>query len=178
MKIANELQKILNSAVSDAEKAGHEFVTPEHLLNASLEYKPIWDLLLACGGNVEKIKKSTQEYIQDNILIIKNKPPIQTVGFQSIIERAILNCVAAEKKQLEATDIIVSMLEETNNYCSYFLQKYGVDRLRLIEIISYLKYNGNSEDLGDAISELLQSENYKELKSFENSENNFLKVRG
>ena len=173
MKIANELQKILNSAVSDAEKAGHEFVTPEHLLNASLEYKPIWDLLLACGGNVEKIKKSTQEYIQDNILIIKNKPPIQTVGFQSIIERAILNCVAAEKKQLEATDIIVSMLEETNNYCSYFLQKYGVDRLRLIEIISYLKYNGNSEDLGDAISELLQSENYKELKSFENSENNF-----
>ncbi|MBO5137181.1 MAG: ATP-dependent Clp protease ATP-binding subunit ClpA [Spirochaetaceae bacterium] len=160
MKVALQLQKIINAAISQAEKAEHEFITPEHLLNAMLEFAPACDLLLVCGGNVNLIKQGVYEYIQNNIMVIQGCHPIQTLGFQSVIERAILHCVAAEKNEVEIPDVIVSMLEETDNYCSYYLRKGGVEKLRLIEVISYLKYKCKGKDLQSAISAMLEDPSF------------------
>lgn len=173
MKIAKQLQIIINSALTDAEKAGHEFVTPEHLLNACLRYKPVRDLLVVCGGNVDEIKKSTQEYIKNNILVSNSKEPIQTVGFQNVLDRALLHCGEAQKELIEITDIIVSLIDETSNNCSYYLKKNGVDRLRLIEIISYLRRKGNFEDLGDEISNLIDTENLDDSINVLDTEDNY-----
>lgn len=156
MKVTAQLQKIINAAVEDAEKAGHEFLTPEHLLGASLRFPPVCDLLLVCGGNVDAIRKNVENYLKDNMIIIKGRAPIQTAGFQAVIERAFYQCAAAEKQEVGITDVIISMLDETNNYCSYYLRKGGIERLRLIEVVSYLRYNneGNA-DLPSEISAAL-----------------------
>lgn len=156
MKVTAQLQKIINAAVEDAEKAGHEFLTPEHLLGASLRFPPVCDLLLVCGGNVDAIRKNVENYLKDNMIIIKGRAPIQTAGFQAVIERAFYQCAAAEKQEVGITDVIISMLDETNNYCSYYLRKGGIERLRLIEVVSYLRYNnGGNADLPSEISAAL-----------------------
>ncbi len=161
MKVAPQLQKIINMAVQDAQNSGHEFVTPEHLLKASLEFPTICDLLLVCGGNVDYIRQAVTDYIQNNVLVVKTAIPLQTAGFHSVIERAIVNCAAAEKSEVEITDVIVSMLEETNNYCSYYLRSGGIERLRLLEVVSYIKHS-NPDNLQEVIDEMLAEEGYKD----------------
>ncbi|AEE15951.1 ATP-dependent Clp protease ATP-binding subunit ClpA [Treponema brennaborense] len=163
MKITPQLQKIINSAMEDAGKSGHEFVTPEHLLYASLKFPPVRDLLLVCGGDVDTILTNVNSYLETKVPVAKDHTPIQTVGFQNVIERAVLHCVAAEKQELEITDVIVSMLDEPKNYCSYYLHKGGIDRLRLIEVISYIKYKcDESADLQSCIAAMLEDEQFRD----------------
>lgn len=154
MKIAPQLQNIINRAYQNARTAGHEFVTPEHVLKVSLEFPTVCDLLLVCGGDVDVIRQNVTKYIEENVLVVQAGEPLQTVGLHNIIERAIMHCASAEKAEVEITDVLVSMMEETNNYCSYYLRSGGVERLRLLEVVSYIKQS-NPHDLRDLIDELL-----------------------
>lgn len=155
MKVSPQLQEIINRALKEAQDGNHEFVTPEHLLKASLDVPTVCDLLLICGGNVEYIRQGVANYIKNNVLEAKTSTPLQTSGFHSVIERAIIHCASAEKPELEITDIIVSMLEETNNYCSYYLRSGGVEQLRLLEVVSYIKHSG-MDNLQAAINAMLE----------------------
>ncbi|MBO7164154.1 MAG: AAA family ATPase, partial [Spirochaetaceae bacterium] len=154
MKVAPQLQNIINRAYQDARTAGHEFVTPEHVLKVSLEFPTVCDLLLVCGGDVDVIRQNVTKYIEENVLVVQAGEPLQTAGLHNIIERAIMHCASAEKAEVEITDVLVSMMEETNNYCSYYLRSGGVERLRLLEVVSYIKQS-NPHDLRDLIDELL-----------------------
>ena len=154
MKVAPQLQNIINRAYQDARTAGHEFVTPEHVLKVSLEFPTVCDLLLVCGGDVDVIRQNVAKYIEENVLVVQAGEPLQTAGLHNIIERAIMHCASAEKAEVEITDVLVSMMEETNNYCSYYLRSGGVERLRLLEVVSYIKQS-NPHDLRDLIDELL-----------------------
>ena len=170
MNLSPQLQKIIATAFDNARKLKHEFITPEHLLDASLNYSFVCDLLLVCGGNVDFIKENIQKYLSTNIEAVKNREPIQTVGFQSVLERAVLSCEAAEKQEVDITDVIVSMIDESENYCSYYLRMGGIDRLRFIEIISYIKYSSRDEDLQAALDKVLSDPNIEE-KFFTDSQN-------
>lgn len=170
MNLSPQLQKIIATAFDNARKLKHEFITPEHLLDASLNYSFVCDLLLVCGGNVDFIKENIQKYLSTNMEAVENREPIQTVGFQSVLERAVLSCEAAEKQEVDITDVIVSMIDESENYCSYYLRMGGIDRLRFIEIISYIKYSGRDEDLQAALDKVLSDPNIEE-KFFTDSQN-------
>lgn len=162
MNLSPQLQKIIATAFDNARKLKHEFITPEHLLDASLNYSFVCDLLLVCGGNVDFIKENIQKYLSTNMEAVENREPIQTVGFQSVLERAVLSCEAAEKQEVDITDVIVSMIDESENYCSYYLRMGGIDRLRFIEIISYIKYSSRDEDLQAALDKVLSDPNIEE----------------
>lgn len=170
MNLSPQLQKIIATAFDNARKLKHEFITPEHLLDASLNYSFVCDLLLVCGGNVDFIKENIQKYLSTNMEAVENREPIQTVGFQSVLERAVLSCEAAEKQEVDITDVIVSMIDESENYCSYYLRMGGIDRLRFIEIISYIKYSSRDEDLQAALDKVLSDPNIEE-KFFTDSQN-------
>lgn len=170
MNLSPQLQKIIATAFDNARKLKHEFITPEHLLDASLNYSFVCDLLLVCGGNVDFIKENIQKYLSTNMEAVENREPIQTVGFQSVLERAVLSCEAAEKQEVDITDVIVSMIDESENYCSYYLRMGGIDRLRFIEIISYIKYSSRDEDLQAALDKVLSDPNIEE-KFFADSQN-------
>ena len=170
MNLSPQLQKIIATAFDNARKLKHEFITPEHLLDASLNYSFVCDLLLVCGGNVDFIKENIQKYLSTKMEAVENREPIQTVGFQSVLERAVLSCEAAEKQEVDITDVIVSMIDESENYCSYYLRMGGIDRLRFIEIISYIKYSSRDEDLQAALDKVLSDPNIEE-KFFTDSQN-------
>ncbi|MBO5690471.1 MAG: ATP-dependent Clp protease ATP-binding subunit ClpA, partial [Spirochaetaceae bacterium] len=150
-----QLQNIINRAYQDARTAGHEFVTPEHVLKVSLEFPTVCDLLLVCGGDVDVIRQNVTKYIEENVLVVQAGEPLQTAGLHNIIERAIMHCASAEKAEVEITDVLVSMMDETNNYCSYYLRSGGVERLRLLEIVSYIRQSSNPDNLRELIDELL-----------------------
>ena len=73
MNLSPQLQKIIATAFDNARKLKHEFITPEHLLDASLNYSFVCDLLLVCGGNVDFIKENIQKYLSTNMEAVKNR---------------------------------------------------------------------------------------------------------
>jgi len=151
MKISRHVQAIINAAYNEAKVRNHEYLTPEHILYASLAFDQVQGILGACGADMEQIKRGMENYFEQKIPVAENSEPTQTVGFQSVLERAVLDSQRAQKEELDIADILVSLYDEDRNYCAYYLRKSGVKRLELLEVISHGRID---EDLqGDALGE-------------------------
>ena len=145
MKISNMLGKILSEGLLIAKKSNHEFFTPEHLLYAALESDQICGMLNAAGERIEVLKQDLEEYLNNQVPLrpeserSSNKNPVETLGFQSVMNRAVFHCVSSSRSVIDIPDVLVSMLDEKKNYCSYLMLKNGLDRMHLLEIISQMK---------------------------------------
>ena len=42
------------------------------------------------------------------------------------MDRTFMNCAAAGKKDIEFSDFLVSLLDENENHCSYFLKARSI----------------------------------------------------
>lgn len=137
IKISGVVQKVLDQAWTDARTRGHEYVTPEHILLAALDHPPALQVLSLCGADIAYIHDSVDEYLRKNMPVMTGREPVQTVGFQNVFQRAVFHCESAEKQVLEISDILVSLMDENKNYCSYYMRRGGLDRLILLEVISH-----------------------------------------
>ncbi len=137
IKISGVVQKVLDQAWSDARARGHEYVTPEHVLLAALDHPPALKVLAMCGADIAYIHDSVDEYLRKSMPVLTGSEPLQTVGFQEVFQRAVIHCESAEKPVLEISDILVSLIDEQKNYCSYYMRRGGLDRLILLEVISH-----------------------------------------
>jgi len=146
LKISNVVQKVMDQAWTDARTRGHEYVTPEHVLLAVLDHPPALMVLSLCGADIAFIHDSVDEYLRKNMPVLTGREPLQTIGFQNVFQRAVIHCESAEKSLLDITDILVSLLDEPKNYCSYYMRRGGLDRLVLLEVISHGGINGLEEE--------------------------------
>ena len=67
----------------------------------------------------------------------KNQDLKQTVGFQRVLERAVLQVKFSEREIVEAIDVLVALFEEQESFGVYLLKKQGITRLMLLETISH-----------------------------------------
>ncbi|MDR0386433.1 MAG: ATP-dependent Clp protease ATP-binding subunit ClpA [Treponema sp.] len=146
MKISRHAQAIMNAAYNEAKVRNHEYLTPEHILYAALAFSEVQDILIGAGANLDQIKHGMENYFEQKVPVLDNIDPTQTVGFQSVLERAVLQSHASQKDTLDVADILVSLYDEERNYCAYYLRKVGVTRLELLESISH--GTGSDEDGG------------------------------
>jgi len=137
MKVSQEVQAIFNAAYNEAKLRNHEYLTPEHILYAALSFEQVGSILAACEADVEQLRRGMEAYFEQKIPQVKNAEPVQTAGFQSVIERAVLQSQAAGKEEVEVADVLVSLYDEERNYSAYYLRKSGVKRLQLLEVISH-----------------------------------------
>jgi ATP-dependent Clp protease ATP-binding subunit ClpA len=137
MKVSQEVQAIFNAAYNEAKLRGHEYLTPEHILYAALSFEGVRSILAACEADVDQLKRGMEAYFEQKIPQVKNSEPVQTAGFQSVIERAVLQSQAAGKEEVEVADVLVSLFDEERNYSAYYLRKSGVKRLQLLEVIAH-----------------------------------------
>ncbi len=157
MKVSQEVQAIFNAAYNEAKLRNHEYLTPEHILYASLSFEEVRSILAACEADVEQLRRGMEAYFEQKIPQVKNAEPVQTAGFQSVIERAVLQSQAAGKEEVEVADILVSLFDEERNYSAYYLRKAGVKRLQLLEVISH-----GSDAEGEAFDEDEEDEEEEE----------------
>ncbi|GAB1456762.1 hypothetical protein MASR2M48_20700 [Spirochaetota bacterium] len=161
MKVNQQVQAIFNAAYNEAKLRGHEYLTPEHILYASLSFERVRSILEACEADIEHIKVGMEAYFEQKIPAVKDQEPIQTAGFQSVIERAVLQSQGSGKLEVGIPEILVSLFDEERNYSAYYLRKAGVSRLHLLEVISHgmdiglgeMSGNDNQEASGQASSQ-------------------------
>jgi ATP-dependent Clp protease ATP-binding subunit ClpA len=114
----------------------HEYLTPEHILYAALNVEEVKVVLNACGANVNQLKTGMNNFLEKKIPI-NDKEPTQTVSFQSVLERAVIQSRSSQRDILDVSDILVSLYDEERNFCGYYLRKSGVKRLELLKTLSH-----------------------------------------
>ena len=139
MEADKSSRELLNQAHALAEESRHEFTTPEHLLLVMLKDLDIIDVLISCGANRHAIRADLEDYLEEKVPKIPEGIEGRTDfsdGLNTIFMNATAQCLNAEKSQIAKYDLLVSMLDVTQLYCSYILRKNGVKRLPLIEAVS------------------------------------------
>jgi len=137
MQINTELQAILNAAYQEAKQRGHEYLTPEHVLYAATHFEVAREVLKACGASPDGIRNEVDEHLKVHVPTVAGGEPFQSIQFQHVIERAVFHTEHAQKAEVDIGDILVSIFDEEESHGSYFLRKSGVQRLRLLEVISH-----------------------------------------
>ena len=101
--IAQELEVTLHMAFMDARQRKHEFVTVEHLLLALLDNPSASEILKACDIDVTDLRKVLLEFVEEHTPQIKSKDidTQPTLGFQRVIQRAILHVQSSGKKEVK-----------------------------------------------------------------------------
>ena len=137
MEISTELNEIIVAAYHEAENRNHEYLMPEHVLYASLFFDRGREILTACGGDMKGLTADLEGFFSTHVPVVESGKPIQSAGFQSVMENAILHTASADKESVEIDDILASIMEEKESFAAHFLSRQGIDRLALLSFISH-----------------------------------------
>src|SRR6201998_4268310 len=140
--IAQELEVSLHMAFVEARQARHEFITVEHLLLALLDNPSAAEVLRACACNIEDLRKSLQNFVSDNTPVLPQSSEADTqptLGFQRVIQRAIMHVQSTSngKKEVTGANVLVAIFGEKDSHAVYYLQQQGVTRLDVVNFISH-----------------------------------------
>ena len=144
MKISAEVQGILNSAYKEAAGWFHEFLTPEHILYAALQFPYPREVVSQCGAEPDSIRGQLKDFLMENTPSVEDKDPLSSNSFNQVFRRAALQSYHVGRETLEPGDILVSLYDEPESHGRYFLEKAGVERLELLKVISHIL--GRSEE--------------------------------
>ncbi|MFN7780164.1 MAG: ATP-dependent Clp protease ATP-binding subunit ClpA [Betaproteobacteria bacterium] len=140
--IAQELEVSLHMAFVEARQQRHEFITVEHLLLALLDNPSAADVLRACACNGEDLRKHLANFIADNTPILAPSSDADTqptLGFQRVIQRAIMHVQSTSngKKEVTGANVLVAIFGEKDSHAVYYLHQQGVTRLDVVNYISH-----------------------------------------
>ncbi len=137
--IAQELEVSLHMAFMEARQKRHEFITVEHLLLALLDNPSASEVLRACAANVDELRKLLADFVTEHTPILAGEEvdTQPTLGFQRVIQRAILHVQSSGKKEVTGANVLVAIFGEKDSHAVYFLHQKGVTRLDVVNFISH-----------------------------------------
>ena len=138
--IAQELEVSLHMAFVEARQKRHEFITVEHLLLALIDNPSAAEALRSCGAKPDILRKDLGNFINEHTPTVSGEDDIDTqptLGFQRVIQRAILHVQSSGKKEVNGANVLVAIYGEKDSHAVYFLQKQGVTRLDVVNFIAH-----------------------------------------
>lgn len=139
--IAPDLEVSLHMAFVESRQKRYEFITVEHLLLAMLDNTSAAEVLRACLVDIEDLRAALLDHIERHTPVIKGTDEVDTqptLGFQRVIQRAILHVQSSGKKEVTGANVLVSIFGEKDSHAAYFLQQRGVTRL---DVVNYISHN-------------------------------------
>jgi ATP-dependent Clp protease ATP-binding subunit ClpA len=138
--IAQELEVSLHLAFVEARQKRHEFITVEHLLLTMLDNTSAAQVLRACGVNIDELRQVLTDFIATHTPVTPGDQEVDTqptVGFQRVIQRAILHVQSTNKKEVTGANILVALFGEKDSHAVYFLTQRNVSRLDVVNYIAH-----------------------------------------
>jgi len=137
--IAQELEVSLHMAFMEARQKRHEFITVEHLLLALLDNPSASEVLRACAADIDDLRKLLTDFVTEHTPILTGEEvdTQPTLGFQRVIQRAILHVQSSGKKEVTGANVLVAIFGEKDSHAVYFLHQKGVTRLDVVNYISH-----------------------------------------
>jgi ATP-dependent Clp protease ATP-binding subunit ClpA len=137
---AQNLEKTLHNALSNASERSHEYATLEHLLLALIDDPEAAEVMTACGVDLGDLGDVVRQYLDQEYQSLKTEggsDPQPTAGFQRVIQRAILHVQSSGKDTVTGANVLVALFSERDSYAVYFLQQQDMSRLDAVSFISH-----------------------------------------
>ena len=149
--IAQELEVSLHMAFMDARQNRHELITIEHLLLAMIDNPTAANVLRACGAKFEVLRSQLNQHIVEHTPIVEGEDEVDTqptLGFQRVIQRAMLHVQSSGKKEVSGANVLVAIYGEKDSHAVFFLHQQGITRLDVVNFISHGVAKAPGENLG------------------------------
>ncbi|MDO4535027.1 MAG: ATP-dependent Clp protease ATP-binding subunit ClpA [Clostridium perfringens] len=151
MKITKTVNDILVEAYKIANSKNHEYVTPEHLLLASLKNKKFLDAIKICGCNVEKLEKELNEYLDKYISKVEGKEAKESFGMENVLFIATQQAIFSGKSKIDLEHIISALYDLENSYAVYYLNEQGISKRDLLFDLCHknddIAFESSSDDI-------------------------------
>ena len=138
--IAQELEVSLHMAFMDARQKRHELITVEHLLLAMIDNPTAADVLRAVGAKLDVLRVELAGYIEEHTPTVAGTEDVDTqptLGFQRVIQRAILHVQSSGKKEVTGANVLVAIYGEKDSHAVFFLHQQNITRLDVVNFISH-----------------------------------------
>ncbi|MGK2859901.1 MAG: ATP-dependent Clp protease ATP-binding subunit ClpA [Thermoanaerobaculia bacterium] len=147
--ITRELEKAFNTAVEEAARRRHEYVTLEHLLWALLDDPVAGEVIVQCGGDLETLRNELDDFFKQNLASLPTDRPVspqKTATFARIVEYAVLQAQSSGRESLDGGHMLAAIFQAARSHAAFLLRKAGIQRIDVLNYISHgIAKNDESE---------------------------------
>jgi len=137
---APETLETIQRAFRMAADRRHEEVGLEHLLLAITDEPQARRVLTSCGANLEVLRRQLTDVLTKAFTPVMAPTVVEpepTLGFDRVIQQAMMHAVSSSAKHVESGSLLVFLLQEEDSHAAYFLRSQGVERLLLLRVLSH-----------------------------------------
>ncbi|QFR48680.1 AAA domain-containing protein [Sulfurimonas lithotrophica] len=148
--ISSNLNTVIQNSIIFAKELRHEYLTIEHLFYEILASDEGMYIILACGGDVEKMRSLLKIYITTNIDPLPqniNIEPYESAALSRVVDSMVRHIQSAGQNSADIGDMIAALFEEKNTFTHTLLEEYNISKLDILEIISHTNVK---EDIKEA----------------------------
>ncbi|HEX6096469.1 MAG TPA: ATP-dependent Clp protease ATP-binding subunit ClpA [Thermoanaerobaculia bacterium] len=137
--IAKALQASFEFAVNEAIRRRNEYVTLEHLLLALLHDRDVVDVVRACGGDVDELKKQLDDFITKTYEQVEDEDiqPTLTTMLQRVIQYAQLHAQSSGRKEVDTGQMLAAIFQADKSHAVYLLRSQSITKL---DVLTYLSH--------------------------------------
>lgn len=138
--LTKELEETLGTAVDEAVKRRHEYVTLEHLLYALLADATARDVLYNCGCDLEMLAKDLEQFFTQTLESLPENLqmlPELTSSFQAVLNYAMVQAESSGQKEVNGGNILAALFQVEQSFAVYLLKKQDVQRLDVLNYVSH-----------------------------------------
>ena len=171
--LAPELEQILQQLYREARNAHYEFISLEHLLLVLIEEDAaVPNVLKLCGADLKVVSEQLAASVAENTPLIPDHllgtvETQPTLGFQRVIQRAMVHTQSAGKGLVEPLDVLVALMSETDSHAVYFLKLQSVTRFEVLRCIAHGSPDEDEDD-GNYSSDGMDDDNENHTKPSKN----------
>jgi ATP-dependent Clp protease ATP-binding subunit ClpA len=136
-----DLESTLNTAFKEARAKHHEFMTVEHLLLALITNDAAKEVLIACGGELDRLTKDLQDFVDSTTPLLPEdeveRETQPTLGFQRVLQRAVFHVQSSGKSEVTGANVLVAIFSEQESQAVYFLKQQNIARIDVVNFISH-----------------------------------------
>ena len=142
VNFTSTLEHAIHESMSIAYEQRHEYVSLDHLLLALLDEPAAAKVLLACGVNLEKLRKDLRKHIEDSAKPatsdLSKKTAVPTTGFQRVLQRAAEHVRATRRSgEITGANVLVAIFGERKSTAVHFLRSHGMTRFDAVNFIAH-----------------------------------------
>ena len=111
---SKELEISIASLFDKAQEINIQYLTVEHLFLMILNDYDVKDFLESLDANIEALKDNLNEHLKNsNVIRTDAQKAVQpTLGFQRVIQRAVLHVQSSGKSEVKGSNVLVAIFRE------------------------------------------------------------------
>lgn len=134
MRVTREVGEILEQTFKEAAEHHYEYVTPEQLLYVISRRANFSRAFTSCGGDVDGLRKSLQEYLKENIgITLVDREPEMTEGIETVLAVAQGCADNCGKTVVELPHLLFAFYALEESQAVYSMEAQGVAKPDLLQ---------------------------------------------